>query len=133
MPAEGDDDRLVLGRQHRRPRLSWSCRSIGDQGSLLPLRYGLLIDAVAPRELPQALLTMLYRSTHCLCRAGAPMQNLSHSASFHSSEKTAPSKSGIKHLERASAEPTKSRHPRAVCSPVAGGAMPPAKRPELDS
>src|SRR5688500_4627032 len=99
MPAEGDDDRLVLGRQHRRLRLSWSCRSIGDRGSLLPLRYGLLVDAVAPRELPQALLTMLYRSTHCLCRAGAPMQNLSHSASFHSREKIAPSKSGIKHLE----------------------------------
>src|SRR5687768_11090197 len=116
MPAEGDDDRLVLGRQHRRLRLSWSRRPIGDQGSLLPLRYGLLIDAVAPRELPQALLTMLYRSTDCLCRAGAPMQNLSHSASFHSREKTAPSKSGIKHLERASAEPIRTEHPRAVSS-----------------
>ena len=28
------------------------------------------------------------------------MQNLPHSASFHAGEKTAPSKSGIKHLER---------------------------------
>ncbi|WP_210164315.1 hypothetical protein, partial [Mesorhizobium sp. LNJC398B00] len=46
---------------------------------------------------PQALLTMLYRSTDRLCRRGAPM-NLAHSASFDSDEKYAPSKPGIKHL-----------------------------------
>jgi hypothetical protein len=28
-------------------------------------------------------LTMLYRSTDRLCRCGAPVQYLSHSASFH--------------------------------------------------
>ena len=41
---------------------------------------------------------MLYRSTDCLCRCGAPVENLAHSASFHSDEKIAPSKPGIKHL-----------------------------------
>lgn len=41
---------------------------------------------------------MLYRSTDRLCRCGAPMQNLAHSASFDSEDKDAPSKPGIKHL-----------------------------------
>src|SRR6202020_1600760 len=41
---------------------------------------------------------MLYRSTDRLCRRGAPMQNLAHSASFESLDKDAPSKSGTKHL-----------------------------------
>src|SRR5258707_12462490 len=63
-----------------------------------PLRDGLLVDAVALSQRPQALLTMLYRSTDRLSRAGAPMKNLSHSASFDSRDKDAPSKSGIKHL-----------------------------------
>jgi hypothetical protein len=42
---------------------------------------------------------MLYRSTDRLCRCGAPMKNLAHSASFDSDDKDAPSKPGIKHLE----------------------------------
>ena len=37
-----------------------------------------------------------YRSTHRLCPRGAAVKNLARSASFHSNEKTAPSKSGIK-------------------------------------
>src|SRR5258707_13743265 len=41
---------------------------------------------------------MLYRSTDRLCRCGAPVQYLSHSASFHSLEKYAPSNAGTKHL-----------------------------------
>ena len=41
---------------------------------------------------------MLYRSTHRLCRWGAPMKNLAHSASFKSLDKNAPSKAGTKHL-----------------------------------
>src|ERR1700722_9200298 len=41
---------------------------------------------------------MLYRSTDRLCRRGAPMQNLAHSASFESLDKDAPSKAGTKHL-----------------------------------
>src|SRR3954453_23984242 len=51
-------------------------------------------------ERSQALLTMLYRSTDRLRRRGASMKNLAHSASFHSTEKIAPSKAGIKHLVR---------------------------------
>jgi hypothetical protein len=42
-------------------------------------------------------LTMLYRSTDCRSRCGAPVVNLTHSASFHSAEKNAPSNPGIKH------------------------------------
>jgi hypothetical protein len=47
---------------------------------------------------PQARFTILYCSTDCVSRRGAAMKNLSHSASFHSKENTAPSNSGIKHL-----------------------------------
>jgi hypothetical protein len=43
-------------------------------------------------------LTMLYRSTDRLCRCGAAVKNLSHSASFESGDKGAPSNPGIKHL-----------------------------------
>src|SRR6266702_6541771 len=41
---------------------------------------------------------MLYRSTDRLCRCGAPVQYLAHSASFHSLEKYAPPNTGTKHL-----------------------------------
>jgi predicted dehydrogenase len=43
---------------------------------------------------------MLYRSTDCLCRGGAPVQNLSHSAYLHAEDNNAPSNSGIKQLGR---------------------------------
>src|SRR4051794_23419115 len=99
MAAEGYDDRFILDRQHRRLRVFRPGGQIGDGGSLLPLGHGLLVDAVALGELPQALLTMLYRSTDRLCRRGAPVKNLSHSASFDSCDNGAPSKPGIKHLE----------------------------------
>src|ERR1700722_2033615 len=59
---------------------------------------GFRVDPVALRQRPQARLTMLYRSTDCLCRRGAPMKNLAHSASFESFDKDAPSKPGTKHL-----------------------------------
>jgi len=45
----------------------------------------------------------LYRSTDRLCRCGAAVKNLAHSASFHSLENNAPSNPGIKHLAAASA------------------------------
>ena len=41
---------------------------------------------------------MLYRSTDRLCRCGAPMKNLAHSASFESLDKDAPSKPETKQL-----------------------------------
>ena len=96
--AEGDDDRLLLDRQHRRPRFLRSGRQVGHRAPLPPLGDGLLVDPVALGQRPQALLTMLYRSTDRLCRCGAPVKNLAHSASFHSMEKNAPSNAGTKHL-----------------------------------
>src|SRR6516225_10240929 len=98
MPAECHDDRLVLDRQNRRSWLSGAGRQVGNRATLPPLRHRLRVDAVAPAKDPQALLTMLYRSTDCLCRGGAAVQNLAHSASLHSREKSAPSKPGIKQV-----------------------------------
>src|SRR3954468_16235148 len=98
MPTEGDDDRLLLARQHRRSWLPRSCPDVRNRATALPLANSLLVDAVALCERSQALLTMLYRSTDRLRRRGASMKNLAHSASFHSTEKIAPSKAGIKHL-----------------------------------
>src|SRR5438067_2794691 len=98
VPAKGNDDCLLLDRQHRRPRSLWAGWPIGNRGALLPLGDGLRVDPVASGQRPQALLTMLYRSTDRLCRRGAAVKNLAQSASLHSREKTAPSKPGIKHL-----------------------------------
>ena len=64
----------------------------------LPLGDRLGVDAVALGQHPQALLTMLYRSTDRLCRGGAPVKNLSHSASFHCWLNNAPSNAGTKQL-----------------------------------
>jgi hypothetical protein len=63
MPAKDDDDRFVLDRQHRGLRFSRSSRQIGDRPALVPLGHGLLVDPVLLGQSPQALLTMLYRST----------------------------------------------------------------------
>jgi hypothetical protein len=57
---------------------------------------GLGIDAAALGKCSQARLTILYCSTDRLNRFGASVQHLSRSASFHSREKIAPSKPGIK-------------------------------------
>jgi hypothetical protein len=46
---------------------------------------------------------MLYRSTDCLCRRGAAVEYLAHSASLHSLENNAPSNPGTKHLARVEA------------------------------
>jgi hypothetical protein len=73
-------------------------------------------------ESSQALLTMLYRSTDCLCRRGAAMKNLAHSASLHAGENNAPSKPGIKHLEAPPAPPLSSqlsRRPSSFRRPMA--------------
>src|SRR5215217_6064928 len=105
VPPKGNDDRLVLEREHRRLGLLGSGGPVGNRATLLPLGDGFWIDAVALGQRPQALLTMLDRSTHCRRRAGAPMQNLAHSASFHSNEKSAPSKPGTKQLGRQTSGP----------------------------
>jgi hypothetical protein len=56
------------------------------------------VDPIAFRKGSQARLTILYCSTDRLCRGGASMENLAHSASLHSGENDAPSKPGTKHL-----------------------------------
>ena len=98
MAAEGDDDRLLLGREHGGHRLLWTGRKIGDRGPLAPFGDGLRVDAVASGEGPQALLTTLDRATDRLCRCGAAVENLARSSSFHFRDKNAPSKPGIRHL-----------------------------------
>src|SRR3954471_6365947 len=98
VPPKGNDDRLFLEREHRRLGLLGSGGPVGNRATLLPLGDGFWIDAVAPGQHPQARLTMLDRATHRRRRAGAPMQNLAHSASFHSREKSAPSKPGTKQV-----------------------------------
>src|SRR4029077_14631516 len=103
--SEGDDDGLFLCRQDCRSGLLGSCRQVGNTGPRFPLGDGLLIDSIALGQSPQALLTMLYRSTDRLCRCGAPMKNLSHSASFESLDKNAPLKSGTKQLLSGPASP----------------------------
>ena len=85
--AKGDDHRLVLDRQDRRLRLGWPRRNIGHRGPLLPLGDRFLVDPVALGQCSQALLTMLYRSTDCLCRGGAPVQNLNHNVNNHTAKK----------------------------------------------
>lgn len=99
MPAKGHDDRFFLNRKNCRLRIPRSCPLVGDRVAIAPLGHRLLIDTIALRQGPQALLTTLYRSTDRLSRCGAPMKNLAHSASFHAGEKIAPSNPGIKHLE----------------------------------
>jgi hypothetical protein len=61
---------------------------------------------------------MLYRSTDRLCRCGAPVQYLSHSASFHSLEKYAPPNAGTKHLVKEKRQLTSSPSWRANRAPV---------------
>lgn len=96
--AEGDDDRLLLNHQNRGLRLFRASRQIADALPLTPLRIRFLVHLVTLRQRPQALLNMLYCSKDRLRRRGAPVRNLSHSASLHAEENNAPSKSGIKHL-----------------------------------
>src|SRR5438045_1331236 len=50
MPAEANDDRLFLDRQHRRSRFLWSRPSVHDRAARLPLAHRLLIDAVTSGE-----------------------------------------------------------------------------------
>ena len=69
--AEGDDDRLVLDRKHCRLRFLRPGLQISDAAALLPLGNCLWNDALSFGKAPQALLTMLYRSTDRLCRCGA--------------------------------------------------------------
>src|ERR1700680_4042045 len=97
--AKGNDDRLLLDRQHCGLRVFGSGRQVCHRAASPPLGNRLWVDPVAPGQSPQARLTMLYRSTDRLCRRGAAVENLAHSASFHATEYNAPAKPGIKHLK----------------------------------
>jgi hypothetical protein len=100
VPLEHDDDGFVIHRQasgYRRPASSWV---VSDSVALLPVGHGLRIDPVAFRQRPQARLTVLDLTTDRLPRAGAPVENLAHSASLCAWEKTAPSKPGITQIVR---------------------------------
>src|ERR687893_1248653 len=79
-------------------RCSRPRRAICGGIPLPPFGDGLRVDAMALGQGSQARLTILYCSTDCLCRCGAPMENLAHSASLHSGDKNAPSNPGIKHV-----------------------------------
>lgn len=81
---EGDDDCPVFHRQHRRTRCLGTDLLVGYRGPRFPLGNRLRVDPVAFGQNPQALLTMLYRSTDRLCRRRAPMEYLAHSASIRS-------------------------------------------------
>ena len=77
---------------------------------------------------------MLYRSTDCRSRAGAAVENLAHSASFHSREKIAPSNHGIKQLgwlAAAADEVGEVGHARAVWDAEPGAEVVPERDAEL--
>jgi hypothetical protein len=73
MPAEGDDDGLLLDGQNRGARLFGPRSQIRYRAALPPLGHGLWVDPMTTRQCSQALLTMLYRSTDRLRRGGAPV------------------------------------------------------------
>ena len=98
MPAKGHDGGLLLQRQNGGVRMPGTGWQIGHRVPFPPLGHRLRIDPMPTRQGPQALLTMLYRSTDRLRRCGAPVQNLSHSASFHLMDMNAPSNAGTKQL-----------------------------------
>jgi hypothetical protein len=101
--AEGDDDRLFALAKNRRPGRLRPHRRITCRGPAPPLRDGLWIDSMAAGQRPYALLTMLYRSTDRLRRAGAPVKNLAHVPSLSTACESVPSYNGTEHLTGPSA------------------------------
>src|ERR1700676_2951745 len=89
-PTKRHDDGLLLNGKNGGPGTAGPRPAIRGRVPLPPLGNGLRVDAMPPSQHPQALLTMLYRATDRRCRCGAPVENLSHSASFHALEKYAP-------------------------------------------
>ena len=67
---------------------------------------------------------MLYRSTDRLCRCGAPMEYLAHSASLQSGVKSAPSKPGIKHLEAMGSMRSGPKRAIAITASTSGAVRP---------
>src|SRR5208337_1273212 len=98
MLSEGDDDRLLLAAEHRRRRRLRPHGRVDGRRPALPFGDGLGVDAVTPSQRPYALLTMLYRSTDRLCRAGAPVKYLAHKSSLSMEPESVPSYLRTKHL-----------------------------------
>ena len=98
--SEGDDHRLLGLGQHRGPRFRRPGLHVLDRRALAPLRHRLGIDAEFPAQLRERSLRSLYCCSDGVRGRGAPVTNLSHSASFHSCERIAPSNRGIKHLTK---------------------------------
>jgi hypothetical protein len=98
VPSKGDDCRLLFLGQDRRARFLRPGLHVFDRRALSPPRYGLGIDAEFPAQLRERSLRSLYRCSDGVRGRGAPVTNLSHSASFHSCERIAPSNHGIKDL-----------------------------------
>lgn len=83
MSAEGDNDGVFLNRQCGGLGMLGASGEIGDSRSPLPLGHRFGVAPVTLGQNHQAFLTLLDRSTHRRCRAGAPVKYLSHRASFH--------------------------------------------------
>jgi len=98
MPTEGNDDGFLFDTEHIRGRRLGSHRRVGRRRAALPFGDRLGIDPIAPGQRSYALLTTLYRSTHRLCRAGAPVKYLAHSSSLSIETESGPSYPGTKNL-----------------------------------
>lgn len=90
--------RLLLFAKHRRAWLRWPGRPILDRLALAPFRDGLEVYAELPAQLRERSLRWLYCCSDGVRGRGAPVTNLSQSATFHSCERITPSNRGIKHL-----------------------------------
>ena len=97
--TEGDDNRFLFNREHRGRRRLRSHSRVSGSRSALPLGDRLRVDPVVTSQRPYALLTMLYRSTHRLCRAGAPVKYLAHNSSRSMVTEFVPLYFGTKHLQ----------------------------------
>ncbi len=98
MAPKGNDRRLLGLRQHGGARVRRPGLHVLDRRPLPPRRHRLGIDAEFPAQLRERSLRSLYRSSDGVRGRGAPVTNLSHSASFLPCEKISPSNRGIKHF-----------------------------------
>ena len=98
VPAEGDDGRFLLGGEHGRAGLLGSHCRVGRSLAPAPFLDGGWADAVGLRQRPYAFLAPLYRTTHCLSRCGAAVENLAHSSSLAAWRLSVPPHRGTEHL-----------------------------------
>lgn len=98
MAPERYDRRLFGLGQDGGQRFRRSCLHVLDCRPLAPLRHHLGVDAQLLAQLRERSLRSLYCSSYGVRGRGAPVTNLSYSASFQSFERIAPSNRGIKHL-----------------------------------